>query len=71
MKRAFPQKYPIDAGKPHHWDDNPVDRGMDLRDYFAAKAMQVIMSRDDFEFEDDAWENAYDAADAMMKEREK
>jgi len=71
MKRAFPQRYPIDAGKPHHEDNNPVDRGMDLRDYFAAKAMQVIMSRDDFEFEDDAWENAYDAADAMMKARDK
>jgi hypothetical protein len=69
--KAFPQKYPINASAPHHEDYNPVERGMELRDYFAGIAMQVIMSRDDFEFEDDAWENAYDAADAMMEAREK
>ena len=69
--KAFPQKYPIDANHPYHEDNNPLDRGMELRDYFAGIAMQVIMSRDDFEFEDDAWENAYDAADAMMTAREK
>jgi hypothetical protein len=45
-------------------------QGMDLRDYFAAKAMQALISREDFEFEDDTWEKAYDAADAMMKARE-
>ena len=44
--------------------------GMSLRDYFAAKAMQAIVSRSDFEFEDSAWENAYDMADAMLKARE-
>ena len=44
--------------------------GMTLRDYFAAKAMQALISRKDFEFEDSAWENAYDMADAMMKARE-
>jgi hypothetical protein len=43
--------------------------GMTLRDYFAAKAMQAIVSRKDFEFEDSAWENAYDIADAMIKAR--
>ena len=47
-----------------------TEQGMTLRDYFAAKAMQALISRKDFEFEDSAWENAYDMADAMMKARE-
>ena len=45
------------------------EKGMDLRDYFAAKAMQAIVSRKDFVFEDYTWENIYDIADAMMKAR--
>jgi hypothetical protein len=44
--------------------------GMTLRDYFAAQAMQALISRKDFEFDDSAWKNAYDAADAMLKARE-
>lgn len=44
--------------------------GMDLRDYFAAKAMQAFIVRKDFEFESYVWENAYDIADAMIKARE-
>ena len=43
--------------------------GMELRDYFAAKAMQAIVSRSDFEFEDRVWETVYDIADAMMEAR--
>jgi len=46
-------------------------RDMTMRDYFAAKAMQALVGRKDFEFEDSAWENAYDMADAMLKERAK
>ena len=48
--------------------------GMDLRDYFAAKAMNGLIQHFDFAtFRDDPlrvarW--AYDAADAMMKARE-
>lgn len=48
--------------------------GMDLRDYFAAKAMNGLIHHFDFgTFRDDPlrvarW--AYDAADAMMKARE-
>jgi hypothetical protein len=52
--------------------------GMDLRDYFAAKAMQGMMSDPDHQL--GAWDNyvdwhknltsqAYQIADAMMKER--
>ena len=76
--KAFPQKYPIDANEPHHWVDNPLDRGMDLRDYFAAKAMQGMFSDPDHQL--GAWDNyvdwhknltsqAYQIADAMIKAR--
>ena len=50
------------------------EKGMDLRDYFAAQAMQGLIAHFDFDrFRDDPlrvarW--AYDAADAMMKARE-
>lgn len=57
--RAFPSS-----------NEATIDLGMTLRDYFAAKAMQALISREDFEFEDDTWEKAYDAADAMMAARE-
>ena len=46
-------------------------RDMTMRDYFAGLAMQALVGRKDFEFEDSAWENAYDMADAMLKERAK
>ena len=64
---------------------NHRSEGMDLRDYFAAKALPVIFemiafnhkkSSSDFEWEYDEEDfkslanMAYDAADAMMKERE-
>jgi hypothetical protein len=57
--------------------------GMDLRDFFAAKALSTILGQYDFTFfEDDKDEkegdtfaliiakNAYEMADAMMKARE-
>ena len=48
--------------------------GMTLRDYFAAKAMQGLLSdpdwRQDMDFEETAWA-AYEQADAMLKAREK
>jgi hypothetical protein len=47
--------------------------GMDLRDYFAAKAMQALLSdpqwRISFAMQDTA-KSAYHAADIMIKERE-
>ena len=48
----------------------PDEKGMDLRDYFAAKAMQGILSRENYDgshFDVSMW--AYDIADAMMKAR--
>lgn len=50
------------------------EKGMELRDYFAAQAMQGLIPHFDFaRFRDDPerlalW--AYDAADAMMEVRE-
>jgi hypothetical protein len=45
-------------------------RDMTLRDWYIGLAMQAIVGREDFEFEDSAWENACDMADAMLKARE-
>lgn len=43
--------------------------GMTLRDYFAAKAMTVLMQNEHSTFKDDA-QYAYEVADAMLKARE-
>ena len=71
--KAFPQKYPNDADKPHHYENNPLDTGMDLRDYFAAKAMQGYCADGTIDksvtFEQIAT-SSYEMADAMMKARE-
>ena len=54
---------------------HPDDLGMDLRDYFAAKAMQAIITKCDeksSELEEiDLWigEYAYTVADAMVEGR--
>ena len=54
---------------PHLRDDS----GMTLRDYFAARAMQALLSdpdwRQDMDIKDTALA-AYKTADAMLKERE-
>jgi hypothetical protein len=59
---AFPSGY-----------DVPENPGMSLRDYFAAKAMQALLSdsdwRQDMDFKDTAFA-AYRQADAMLKARE-
>ena len=59
-------------------DANVNDQmGMDLRDYFAAKAMQAIISSDRYgglidvnRYEHRTAEDAYKMADAMLKARE-
>jgi hypothetical protein len=59
-EKAFPN--------PHLRDDS----GITMRDYFAAKAMQALLSdpdwRQDMDIKDTALA-AYKTADAMMKER--
>ena len=48
----------------------PISAGMDLRDYFAAKAMQAMLSWEDVgDF--NVSEEAYMMADAMMEARGK
>ena len=49
-------------------------RGMTLRDYFAAKAMQVVLYQCDY-FPDEDWRmgvalDSYEMADAMLKARQ-
>ena len=48
-------------------------QGMTLRDYFAAKAMQGILSSPQYWIGEDSQlvNAAYELADAMLKEREK
>lgn len=45
-------------------------QGMDLRDYFAAKAMQASLSKNNLLNEKEIAECSYLMADAMMKARE-
>ena len=72
--KAFPQKYPIDPDEPHHWKHNPLDTGMDLRDYFACHAMQAFIVRgiipsEGFDRKQALVSMAYETADAMMEAR--
>jgi hypothetical protein len=74
--KAFPWQERLNSDDPNVL--NPVPHGgMDLRDYFAAKAMQGLMRYIlDFEFNDGEEtpdgiaKTAYEYADAMMKARE-
>ena len=73
-KKAFPD--PLRGGESSIINQAPheEDSGMDLRDYFAAKAMQALITH--FGREYDVKNNfhvdqAYIIADDMMKAREK
>jgi len=68
--KAFPQKYPQDPGRPWSQLANPVDSGMDLRDYFAGQVISGLLNEANGDFNDQAIaELAYSIADAMMKAR--
>ena len=69
MKSAFPTGT-IKRGEPGGVICRPEeDTGMELRDYFAAKAMQAFLTRKNFGFEDvSRW--SFIMADHMMKARE-
>ena len=69
--KAFPQKYPIDASNPHHWNHNPVDTGMDLRDYFAIHfaQSQINLIKDDQFDALETFKTSYKLADIMIKAR--
>lgn len=68
MTYAFPHNTVVvdkEGGvKEHH-------RGMELRDYFAAKAMQGLLASDVFASVEQFATQAYSIADAMMVAREK
>ena len=51
-------------------DNQVLDDGMTLRDYFAAKAMQALITRADKKGNESDYANtAYLMADAMLKAR--
>jgi hypothetical protein len=50
-------------------DKHVLDDGMTLRDYFAAKAMQALVSVDQMRTHDYVAKDAYGYADAMLKAR--
>jgi hypothetical protein len=61
--KAFPTTHPSEQYQ-------FVDSGMDLRDYFAAKAMAVFLAKRDLLCRDDLIaQDAYALADAMMEAR--
>ena len=53
----------------HHFDLAEGEHGMTLRDYFAAKAMQALIEKYDESPVEISLE-AYEFADAMLKQRE-
>jgi len=56
----------------NHFDLADSEHGMTLRDYFAAKAMQGFLFTDKFDYPYRfTAKDAYEMADAMMKERTK
>ena len=59
----------IKTGGPAFPLEDGVHRGMTLRDYFAAKAMQALIDYEEGTIQKDA-EIAYAYADAMLKTRE-
>jgi hypothetical protein len=66
---AFPD------GSHNQWG-NPINSGMTLRDYFAAKAMQTLLQTNNGavgvnRYEHRIAETAYAVADAMLKARER
>lgn len=66
-ERAFPSTFRSLNG-----DEQHVRYGMELRDYFAAKAMQAYLAHDGADHVNEIgvarW--AYEMADAMLKARE-
>jgi hypothetical protein len=57
--------------RPHSGATQYAQEGMDLRDYFAAKAIQGMLANDWSVADSDVAKWSYVIADAMMKAREK
>jgi hypothetical protein len=76
--KAFPCDEIVDADYNGHNNSKDIVKhtGMDLRDYFAAKALSGLLSNPRVQEKDDAWSDynemanwAYSLADAMLEER--
>ena len=63
-----PPAFPNESNAGNIWND----KGMTLRDYFAAKAMQAVLTNHKLEDCDDdvVAKNCYQMADFMLKARE-
>lgn len=68
MKDFYKPAFPVFDSRTGDPDYQCVDPGMTLRDYFAAKAMQSILSSGETVYHDIA-ALSYAMADAMMKAR--
>ena len=68
--KAFPD--PLRGGNQAQYNQEPdkEESGMDLRDYFAAKAMQGLLSSVSAAFAKEISNKAYVMADAMLEARE-
>ena len=66
---AFPSESVYARCEACGWDENSSVPGMTLRDYFAAKAMQALVSYDMRLKWERIAETAYEIADAMIAER--
>lgn len=49
--------------------DHVLERGMTLRDYFAAKAMQALIAKGYLHFDEEIGYESYRCADVMLKQR--
>ena len=73
-----PSAFPVAATEQSYYNQSPLmpESGMTLRDYFAAKAMQSIISNrsmiDTINDHTIEWasKHAYSISDAMLKQRE-
>ena len=62
--------FPIPEHTKRDYEFPPKHEGMDLRDYFAAKALQGLLNEAHNDYSDQAiTELAYSLADAMMEAR--
>lgn len=68
--QAFPRPLSVSQGAAgDHQILASEQDGMTLRDYFAAKAMQGIIAKDDYSYASDLSKTAYLIADSMLRER--
>lgn len=79
MESIYQGAFPFDRRDPHTKEIDGQWYGLTIRDYFAAKAMQAILtndallktiSKENCNSTQTLAESAYEMADAMLKQRE-